>query len=106
MSALPQGRTDVARLLMERGARPDALDISNRSPLALAAAAGYVDCVQLLLLASATKRVLDEPAITTCIDTRGRTPLLFAASRGHSAVRQSTNEVSRLGSGSGMVRFM
>jgi ankyrin repeat protein len=72
---------------MERGARADVLDFSHRSPLALAAGGGYADCVRLFLSDGSAKRMLDEPSSTACADTRGRTPLLIAAGRGHEAVR-------------------
>ena len=84
---ISQGHANVARLLMERGARADVLDFSHRSPLALAAGGGYADCVRLFLSDSSAKRMLDEPSTTACADTRGRTPLLIAAGRGHVAVR-------------------
>ena len=77
----------MLRLLLEVGAHVDALDCSGRSALALAAGGGYADCVRVLLSSPAAKSMLDKPGVAECIDTRGRTPLLIAAGRGHLAVR-------------------
>ncbi len=86
-SSPPQGHAHVLRLLMDVGAHADVRDCSGRSALALAAGGGYADCVRVLLSSAAAKRMLDEPSVAECIDTRGRTPLLIAAGRGHLAVR-------------------
>ncbi len=72
---------------MDVGAHVDVLDFSGRSALALASGGGFAHCVRVLLSTAAAKRMLDVPSVADCIDTRGRTPLLIAAGRGHLAVR-------------------
>ena len=69
-------------LLLKTGAQVEGVDNCNRTPLFLAAGGGYADCVRVLLKAGAAAKI-DEPGTTDCVDTRGRTPLLIAAARGH-----------------------
>ena len=65
------------KLLLEKGAEPDAKDVDGRTPLSWAAGGGHEAVVKLLLEKSA------EPEAK---DNRGQTPLLWAAEKGHEAV--------------------
>jgi ankyrin repeat protein len=47
--ALQEGRLEAAQLLLERGADPNALDGSGRTPFGWALQEGRLDIVQLLL---------------------------------------------------------
>jgi ankyrin repeat protein len=62
------------------------LDAYGRSGLWLAASNGYVECVRSLLR-NGCRGLLDLPANAGCSETRGRTPLLIAAMRGHTEAR-------------------
>lgn len=80
-----QGRAEVVQELLDRGAMLTDRDNLQRTPLALAAGGGYGDCVRVLLRAGAriTKEI---PGNDVSKETRGRTPLLLAAARGHTEV--------------------
>lgn len=69
----------VARLLLERGADPDAIGGAGWRPLHVAASRGSADAVTLLLAHGAT------PAAT---DDAGATPADVARARGHPAVAE------------------
>lgn len=78
------GATDVARLLLDRGARAQVrVGRSNRTPLHLAAAHGFVPLIQLLL---------ERGAEVDTKDGEGFTPLHDAAERGRTlAIRTLLN---------------
>lgn len=78
-----QGHPHVLQSLINRGAPLDRKDRTQRSALSLAAAAGNVECVRVLLACSAARGLIDDPTSIGCPETRGRTPLLLAAGRGH-----------------------
>ena len=89
-----QGHAEVLQLLLDRGALITDRDNCQRTPLALAAGSGYADCVGLLIKAGAriTKEI---PGDEICTETRGRTPLLLAAARGHREVCLCLPEISQ-----------
>ena len=62
--AAVQGRLDVVRLLLDRGARVDALDTNGRTPLMWAAAAGRADAVKELLARGADPRLADSEGMS------------------------------------------
>jgi ankyrin repeat protein len=65
------------KLLLERNAVVDSLDISGRTPLSLAAENGHDLVVKLLL---------ERNAVVDSLDKSGRTPLAWAAENGHDVV--------------------
>ena len=81
-----QGYAEALQLLLDAGALITDVDNTNRTALALAAGGGYADCVRVLLAAGA-KITKEIPGNEACSETRGRTPLLLAAARGHLEVR-------------------
>ena len=81
-----QGYAEALQLLLNAGALITDVDNTNRTALALAAGGGYADCVRVLLAAGA-KITKEIPGNELCSETRGRTPLLLAAARGHLEVR-------------------
>ena len=81
-----QGFTEALQLLLDHGALITDVDNTNRTALALAAGGGYADCVRVLLAAGA-KITKEIPGNEICSETRGRTPLLLAAARGHLEAR-------------------
>ena len=85
-----QGYAEALQLLLDAGALITDVDFSNRTALALAAGGGYADCVRALLAAGA-KITKEIPGNEACSETRGRTPLLLAAARGHLEVRMRTH---------------
>jgi len=74
ITASGYGSTEVVRLLLERGANPNAKDKDGETPLHEAAKNGHVDVVKLLL---------EKGADLNARDYMGRTPLHYAAENGH-----------------------
>ncbi len=74
-----QGRVEVARVLLQHGAKADIAVDDNRFPLFVAARAGHADMVDLLL---------DHDAKVNQANADGHTALSFAAGNGHIAVAQ------------------
>lgn len=85
-----QGYAEALQLLLDAGALITDVDNTNRTALALAAGGGYADCVRALLAAGA-KITKEIPGNEACSETRGRTPLLLAAARGHLEVRKQAH---------------
>ena len=81
-----QGHADAIEFLICKGVRLDVLDNYGRSGLWLAASHGFAECVRALLR-NGLRPLLDTPANCGPTETRGRTPLLIAAMRGHTEVR-------------------
>ncbi|KAH0536550.1 hypothetical protein FGG08_006580 [Glutinoglossum americanum] len=77
------GKSEVTRLLLEKGAKVDAKDDNGRAALFLAAEGGYGMDVQQLLEKGANPGMKDD---------NGNAPLLAAALRGHGAVVQQLLE--------------
>jgi ankyrin repeat protein len=75
--ALNANSTEVAKLLIESGSRPEQRSREGYTPLMLAAAQGNAALVQLLLK---ERKLLDAK------DRLGRTALMLAAWKGHAAV--------------------
>ncbi|KAH8686136.1 ankyrin repeat-containing domain protein [Tricladium varicosporioides] len=67
----------VAKLLIDRGATVDAKDMSEATPLAVAALYGKLELVELLM---------NHGAVLDAIDSRGETALYNASLRNHSSV--------------------
>jgi ankyrin repeat protein len=68
------GHVDIVQLLLERGAKVDALDYNECTPLHLSCDKDNVDCSLILLMHGANVNVTDND---------GRTPLHFCAAKGH-----------------------
>lgn len=80
MEAARNGQADLAGILLDAGADPDARDRQGRSALYWAAAAGQAAVVELLL---ERKADLNLAALS------GDTPLAVAAQNGYAAVVQT-----------------
>ncbi|CAI7636328.1 unnamed protein product [Penicillium bialowiezense] len=78
--AAQKGKFVVVRELLNYGSFPDSLDTQHRAPLSYASEVGFHTVTELLL-----KDVRVSPERT---DTSGRSPLWWAAMRGHSVVVQ------------------
>eukprot|EP01061_Rhynchopus_euleeides_P004378 TRINITY_DN13630_c0_g1_i1.p2 TRINITY_DN13630_c0_g1~~TRINITY_DN13630_c0_g1_i1.p2 ORF type:complete len:408 (+),score=159.76 TRINITY_DN13630_c0_g1_i1:67-1224(+) len=76
LSAARQGLAGMCEVLLEMGARPDAIDPVGKSALHLAAQAGHTVCVELLLHSGVDINLKD---------TRGFTPLMLACNQGYTA---------------------
>lgn len=72
-----RGYTDIVRLLLRKGANPNASDVQEFTPLHFAAANGHMTIVTLLLLYHADSNP---------INFRVYTPLHFAAKEGHTEI--------------------
>ena len=72
--AAQNGHLDVARLLLGRGAHPNAAITDGATPLYIAAQNGHLEVARLLL---------DRGANTNAATTDGATPLHIAAQSGH-----------------------
>lgn len=77
MAASAQGKADVVRLLLERGADPDARDVFRGTALMRAAWNGHLEAVRALLEGGAK---VDARFFSMAVD---RTALMVAAQRGH-----------------------
>jgi hypothetical protein len=77
--AARHGHSEIARVLIEKGATVDAGDIHSCTPLMWAAKGGHVDVA---------RELLDAEAKIDATDHRGWTPLHFAVDRGHAEVAQ------------------
>jgi ankyrin repeat protein len=72
---------DVVQMLIDSGADSSLCDgTSSTTALMLAAAAGHCEC------ASAILKSRNSAALVTMVDCEGRSPLLYAARRGHTKV--------------------
>ncbi len=76
-AAVAGGRTDVALLLIQRGAEVNAPDSGRHTPLHIAAENGDAAVVQALLTHGADAHA---------VDAEDRTPLARAAARNHAAI--------------------
>jgi ankyrin repeat protein len=85
-AATAGGHTDVALLLIERGADVGVADAGGHTPLHIAADAGLTPVVRALL-----ERGADPHAV----DAEDKTPLSRAAARNHAAIIDLINTVSR-----------
>ena len=75
--AAREGRVEAIKLLLERGAYPNAWDNGDKTSLHYAAERGDVEIVRLLL---------EKGAYPNARDYRGRTPLRYAAEYGYSDI--------------------
>lgn len=73
------GRTNIADMLLARGARINSTNMGDDTALHLAASHGHLDCVQLLLSNKADVNALNE---------HGNTPLHYACFWGHLAIAE------------------
>lgn len=76
-SACMQGRTEIVKFLLKRGASVNKMNQSQMTPLICAVRKGHWEIVDILLFHSAS--LVD-------VDRHGRTPLMLAAGEGHLAV--------------------
>ena len=76
-AAVAGGRTDVALLLIQRGAEVNARDSGRHTPLHIAAENGNAAVVEALLTHGADPHA---------VDAEDRTPLSRAAARNHAAI--------------------
>ena len=83
------GRVDVARALLEAGAKIDVADKTGRTPLTHAAEKGTADVVDLLRAQGATgsTRAIGRPAITARAAVERSLPLCNAVQRPGSNAR-------------------
>jgi uncharacterized protein len=81
-AALAGGHTDVALLLLERGAPVEARDAGDHTPLHIAAESGMVSLV---------KTLLERGADPLAVDAEDKTPLSRAAARNHTEVVDAIN---------------
>ncbi|MEZ4986902.1 MAG: ankyrin repeat domain-containing protein [Saprospiraceae bacterium] len=78
--ALAQHNTDLLRVLVEKGADPNAVDYLENTPMHLAAERGMTKAVNLLLVHGAAP----DP-----VNIMGSTPVMLAAQRGHNDIAQT-----------------
>ncbi|KAF2728961.1 ankyrin repeat protein [Polyplosphaeria fusca] len=81
--AVWENREEIAKLLLERGAKTESRDESNWTPLHWAASRGHLNM---------TKILLEHGADPEAMDDEGQTPRQRAEQRGHTQV---LNQFSR-----------
>jgi uncharacterized protein len=75
--ACENGNADLTRLLLEKGADPNATLTGGETALMIASRTGNVDCVKLLL---------DRGAAINAKERNGQTAMMWAAAEGHNGV--------------------
>jgi ankyrin repeat protein/mono/diheme cytochrome c family protein len=86
LAARQPGNSGTVKLLLDRGADPNATNVLGSTPLMAASAAGDADSVRALLDAGAEVNAKPDMDVWGFVWGGGRTPLMWAAFRGDEAV--------------------